>query len=180
MAQVNICGATSMDFTAIYRASARADILRLARHCDALAGTHELPLRRDFRPADVTWMLGRIYLIDVLDDGADYCFRLFGIFWEKMYGTDVTGRRLSEIEATGLAALRGDYDAVLAARAPLLHPGKLVWSNQKSIHFERLLIPFAGDNGQVSLILVAAGCDVSLDDLVLYRGKGGLPRLVLD
>ena len=28
-----------MDFTAIYKASARADILRLARHCDALAGT---------------------------------------------------------------------------------------------------------------------------------------------
>ena len=171
-----------MDFAAVYKASARADILRLARHCDALAGTHEMPLRRDLRPADVTWLLGRIYLIDVLDGGADYCFRLFGIFWEKMYGSDLTGQRLSEIEAAGrLTALRGDYDTVLAARAPFFHPGKLVWPNQKSIHYERLLIPFSDDSGQVSLILAAAGCDVSLDDLVLHRGRGQeLPRLVLD
>ncbi|MGC9953443.1 MAG: PAS domain-containing protein [Rhizomicrobium sp.] len=170
-----------MDFTAVYKVSARADILRLARYCDALAGTRKMPLRRDFRPTDVTWLLGRIYLIDVMNGGADYSFRLFGIFWEKMYGTDLTGQRLSEIEATGrLTVLRGDYDTVVAARAPLFHPGKLVWPNQKSIHYERLLIPFSDDNGQVSVILAAAGCDVSLDDLVLYRGKGGLPRLVLD
>jgi len=172
-----------MDFAAVYKVSARADILRLARHYDALAGTRQMSHRRDLRPAEVTWLLGRIYLVDVLDGGADYCFRLFGIFWEKMYGTDVTGQRLSEIEATGrLTALRGDYDTVVATRAPFFHPGKLVWPNQKSIHFERLLIPFSGDNGQVSLILVAAGSDVSLDDLVLYRGQRGqeLPRLVLD
>ena len=169
-----------MDFTAVYKASARADILRLARYCDALAGTRQMAHRREFNPADVTWLLGRIYLIDVLDGGADYSFRLFGIFWEKMDGADLTGQRLSEIEATDrLAALRGDYDTVVATRAPLFHPGRLVWQNQKSIHFERLLFPFSDDNGQVSLILVAAGCDVSFDDLVLYRGKG-LPRLVLD
>ena len=169
-----------MDFTAVYKVSARADILRLARHCDALAGTREMPLRRDFRPADVSWLLGRIYLVDVLDGGADYSFRLFGIFWEKMYGTDVTGQRLSEIEATGrLAALRGDYDTVVAARQPLFHPGTLVWPNQRSIRFERLLVPFSGDSGQVSLILVGAGCDVPIDDLVLHKGQG-LPRLILD
>ncbi len=169
-----------MDFAAIYKKSARVDMVRLAKHCDALAGTREMPHRRDLRPADVSWMLGRFYLIDVLNGGADYCFRLFGTFWEKMYGADLSGQRLSEIEATGrLTALRGDYDTVVATRAPFLHPGKLVWPDQKSISYERLLIPFSDDNGQVSLILAAAGCDVSLDDLVLYRGKG-LPRLVLD
>jgi hypothetical protein len=169
-----------MDFTAVYKVSARADILRLARHCDALAGTRQMPHRRDLHPADVTWLLGRLYLIDVLDGGADYSFRLFGIFWEKMYGMDLTGQRLSEIEAAGrLTALRGDYDTVVAAREPIFHPGALVWPNQKAIRYERLLVPFAGDDGQVSLILAAAGCDVSLDDLVLFRGKG-LPRLVLD
>ena len=169
-----------MDFTGVYKVSARADILRLARHCDALAGTRPMPHRQDLHPADVTWLLGRLYLIDVLDGGADYSFRLFGIFWEKMYGMDLTGQRLSEIETTGrLAALRGDYDTVVASSEPLFHPGRLVWPNKKSIHFERLLIPFSDDNGRVSLILTAAGCDVSLDDLVLHRGKG-LPRLVLD
>ena len=169
-----------MDFTKIYKRSARADILRLARYCDALAGTRPMPHRQDFRPTDVTWLLGYIYLIDVLDGGADYCFRLFGTFWEKMYGADLTGQRLSEIEMGGhLDVLRGDYDKVVSTRAPLFHPGKLVWPNQKSIKYERLLIPFSGDDGQVSLILAAVGCDVALGELVLHKGKG-LPRLILD
>ena len=172
-----------MDFTEIYKATARADILRLAKHCDALAGTQPLPRRRDLRPAQMTWILGRLYLIDVLDGGGDYSFRLFGIFWEKMYGTDLTGNRLSAIEGAGqLTVLRSDYDAVVAARAPALHPGRLVWPNQKSIKYERLLVPFSDDGERVSLILVAAGCDVSLDELVLHRGQKGreLPRLILD
>ena len=169
-----------MDFSAVYKVSARADILRLARHCDALAGTRPMPHRQDLHPAEVTWLLGRLYLIDVLDGGADYSFPLFGVFWEKMYGTDLTGQRLSELEAAGrLTALRGDYDTVVSAREPFFHPGRLVWPNKKSIHYERLFVPFSGDDGQVSLILAAAGCDVSLDDLVLHKGKG-LPRLVLD
>jgi len=169
-----------MDFSTVYETSTRADLARLVKHCDALAGTRRMPHRKDLRPADVTWLLGRIYLVDVLDAGADYCFRLFGIFWEKMYGADLTGQRLSKIEATGrLTALRADYDGVVAAGAPFLHPGKLVWPNRKSISYERLLVPFSGDDGQVSLILAAAGCDVPLDDLVLHKGKG-LPHLDLD
>jgi len=169
-----------MDFTAVYKSSARPEILRLARHCDALAGTRQMPHRQDLNPTNVTWLLGHLYLIDVLDGGADYRFRLFGVFWEKMYGIDLTGQRLSEIEATGrLAALRGDYDAVVAAGMPFFHPGRLIWPNQKSIRYERLLVPFSGDDGQVSLILAAAGCDVPFEDLVLHKGKG-LPRLVLD
>ena len=169
-----------MDFAAVYKVPARVEIIRLAKHCETLAGTRQMPHRQDLRPVDMTWLLGRLYLVDVLDSGADYCFRLFGIFWEKMYGFDLTGQRLSEIEATGrLAALRGDYDTVVAAREPFFHPGRLVWPNKRSIHYERLFVPFSGDDGQVSLILAAAGCDVSLDDLVLHRGNG-LPRLVLD
>jgi hypothetical protein len=170
-----------MDISAVYKVSARADVLRLSRHFDAIAGAREMPRWRDFRPADVSWLLGRIYLIDVLDGGTDYRFRLFGVFWEKMYGTDLTGQRLSEVEATGrLTALRGDYDTVVAGHEPLFHSGRLIWPDKKSIHYERLLIPFSGDDGQVSVILVALGCDVATDDLVKHKGKGGLPRLVLD
>jgi hypothetical protein len=169
-----------MDFAAVYEGSSRADIARLAKHCEALAGTRQMPHRQDLRPSELTWLLGRIYLIDVLDGGADYRFRLFGIFWEKMYGADLTGQRLSELEAAGrLAALRGGYDTVMKTRLPLFQPGKLIWPNEKSIGYERLLIPFSDDDGQVSLIMGAAGCDVSHGDLVLHKGKG-LPRLVLD
>jgi len=68
-------------------------------------------------------MIGKMYMIDVLDDGADYCFRLFGNFWQTIYGVDLTGRRLSALEASGnLTALRPVYDAVAKTREPLFHP----------------------------------------------------------
>ena len=169
-----------MNITATSERLVHADLARLVKYCDALAAGRPMPRREDFRPTDVRWMIGKMYMIDVLDDGADYCFRLFGNFWQTIYGVDLTGRRLSALEASGnLTALRPVYDAVAKTREPLFQPGKLVWPNQKSISYERLLLPFSNNDGRVSLILAAAHCDMTVEDLVLYRGCG-LPQLVID
>ncbi|MGA7712359.1 MAG: PAS domain-containing protein [Rhizomicrobium sp.] len=169
-----------MNFETLLRHSPHADLIRLAEHCQSLAGDRAMPHREDFRPGDVRWMLGYIYLVDVLDDGADYRIRLFGTFWQTIFGADIAGQRLSELEAVGvLTDLRRDYDVVAETGEPLFHPGKLVWPGKESIHYERLLIPFSREDGRISLILGAAHCDKAVEDLILYQGLG-LPRLVLD
>lgn len=169
-----------MDFTALYGASSRLDLMLLAKYCESLAGRSRMPQRRAFRPSRVPAVVGKLYLIDVLDGGADYRFRLFGLFWEKLYGFDITDQLLSELEQQGhLTALRPDYDAVVASRQSMHHAGKLVWSDGKSIRYERLLVPLSDDDETVSQIVVAAGCDVALNDLGLHTGVGR-PRLVLD
>ena len=169
-----------MDLSALYGTSTRVDLMLVGKYCERLAEGRRMPQRREFRPAAVSRMLGKLYLIDVIDSGADYRFRLFGTFWEKLYGFDLTDQRLGELESAGhLAALRGDYDAVVSTRQPLFHAGRLVWPNGKSIKYERLLVPLSDDDENVSQILVAAGCDVAFVDLVTQRGKGR-PELILD
>ncbi len=169
-----------MNFETLSNHSVHADLIRLAEHCQGLAGDRAMAHKDDFHPGDVRWMLGRLYMVDVLDGGADYCFRLFGTFWQTIFGADLTGQRLSGLEASGvLTHLRPDYDVVAKIGEPLFHPGKLVWPGQESIHYERLLIPFSREDGEVSLILGAAHCDKPDEDIILYQGRG-LPRLVLD
>ncbi len=125
-------------------------------------------------------MMGRLYLVDVLDGGSDYCFRLFGAFWQTILGLDLTGQRLSGLETFWfLTSLRPEYDLAVATQKPQFHPGKLVWPDGNAVGYQRLLIPFSREGNQVSLILGAAHCESEIDDLILFVGQG-LPRLVLE
>lgn len=162
------------------RSRAHPDLVRFAEHCDKLASGHPMPRREDFRPSDVSWMLGHLFIVDVVDDGEDYCFRLFGDFWQTILGFDLTGQRLSGLESFGfLTALRPEYASVVATQKPQFHPGKLVWPDGKTIDYQRLLIPFSREGNQVSLILGAAHCENEIEDLILFVGQG-LPQLVLE
>lgn len=162
-----------MDFALLYRHSTNRDLTRLAQHCEALAGEGEMPRWHDFRPNDVSWMLGRIYLVDVIDGGADYAFRLSGMLMKEIYGVDLYGRRLSELEDDGFKrALRGNYDTVIATRKPLYRRCLLRWPQNREINVERLLIPFCDDEGTPAIILGAVHCDAPLEIVALYRGSG--------
>lgn len=169
-----------MDFTTLDRATAPLDLVEFVRHCELLSDGRLMPREQDFSPREVPWLLGRLYNIEVLDGGADYLFRDFGIFWQAIYGEDLTGRKLSEIETAGsnLDALRGQYDGIVESRAPVACKGKLVWPKQKAITYDRLLIPFTVNGVDVSRIVVAAHYDDAAEEMVFYRGEG-LPRLVI-
>lgn len=170
-----------MDFSTLDPKTAPLSFLAFAQHCEMLSDGRPMPRQQDLSLREVPWLFGRLYRIDVLEGGADYLFHDFGIFWQAIYGDDLTGRRLSEIEAaaSNLDALRGQFDSIVASRAPVACKGKLVWPRQKEITYERLLIPFTVDGVSVSRIVVAAYCDETAEDMVFYRGEG-LPRLVIE
>ncbi len=80
-----------------------------------------LPARRDLDPLSFgPRVLPNMALIDVLDGGRDYRWRLSGERVSALMGTSLTGKRLSELEAQlGDAVLfRGLLDQVTRYRAP--------------------------------------------------------------
>jgi hypothetical protein len=160
--------------------SAHPDLIRAAERYVQLAKGRPMPARSAFNPTQFAWVMGRMYLLDVLDEGADYRVRLFGEFWQTVYGIDLAGHRLSSLEAEGkLTGLRSDYDRLVKAHELSYRPGTVNWPNGQSFKYERLLLPFVDDWGCVALILVMATCDISTEDLVFFRGLG-FPALVLD
>ena len=153
-------------------------VARLLDHCTALAGERELPLAADFRPADVRWAIGYISIIDVLDHGEDYRFRLFGSICQSVYGADLTGIKLSEIEHRGdFVGVRENYNEVVRGRRPVYTASRFIWANGNKLSFGRLLIPFADENGEVCRILAAADCGMPGEDAMMLRGLG-LPTML--
>lgn len=155
------------------------DFLQLAQHCEMLSDGEKMPRQQEFSLADVPWLYGRLYEVDVLENGRDYYFRAFGIFWQALLGADFTGAWLSELEArtSKLNALRHCYNRVVTTRAPVGGACKLIWPGQAELVFERLLIPFTLDGSTVSQIIVAAHYDADAEDMIFYRGQG-LPQMV--
>lgn len=164
---------TALDFAALYTRLRDPDLVRLARYCETLGRGVPLPRWRDFRPGDVSFLLGRLFVVDVLNDGADYFFRLCGGYLAEIYGVDVAAHRVGDLPPGPLTdTIRRNYDQVVATQRPLCEHGAFHWPMDHRIGVERLLIPFADDLGRLHTILGGVQCDVPLDVLVLYRGKG--------
>lgn len=99
--------------------------------------------------------LGYMMLLDVLDDGWDYRYRVYGSLIARRLGRDLTGARTSEIARTaftGTFYIAG-YRAVIARRLPLFSvsssPGYV-----QATDWRRLALPLAGPDGGVKRLLV--------------------------
>jgi hypothetical protein len=161
-----------MDFTKLLEDGTHPGLVRFAHHCDNLAGGRRMPFRRDFHMSDVPWMMGHIFLADVLGEKNDYFFSVSGELMKSMYGADFQNRRLSEVgDADRRNILRATYNAVVATETPLYLRGRYVWPD-RSICIERLLVPLSDDYGHLSTILGAVFADVPDEMLILFTGEG--------
>ncbi|MFN4088870.1 MAG: PAS domain-containing protein [Alphaproteobacteria bacterium] len=99
--------------------------------------------------------LGVIMLLDVLDGGADFRYRLYGTTIAERTGFDWTGRRLSEMAAKSFTGLfyAAVYRAVIRRVAPVYtvsgsprHVAATRWS--------RIILPTGGGDGGVTGFMV--------------------------
>lgn len=161
-----------MNMEPIFTRRVHPGIARAAQHCLDLADRKDLPRRSDFRPSAVRSILGYIFLIDVVPGPDSYFFKLFGVHMSVLYGNDLTGKHLGQIDNEALrACLRGTYDAVVAGRTFQYIRGQYVWDDS-SVGIERLLVPMTDDEGQINSIFGLAISDVSTDSLRLFAGIG--------
>ncbi|MGB8601266.1 MAG: PAS domain-containing protein [Rhizomicrobium sp.] len=162
-----------MDFSALYRSLQDPDLIRLARYCEELTAAKPLPCWHDFRPSHATYLLGQLYVIELIDGGADYFFKLSGSYMKEIYGIEIVDRPLSSLPDGALKdTMRRNYAAVVASGNPVCGAGELVWPDERRIGVERMLIPFADEQGSLHTILGAVQCDVPLEILQLFRGNG--------
>lgn len=163
-----------MDCSELRNKNLPPDLDRLVDYCEHLSAGQLMPHQDTFRPNDIRWLLGRVYLTDVLDGGKDYRVRLFGTLWQMLAGEDQTGKRISELEKQSdhFIHLRRAFDAIVATRGPIYSLGKLTWPNREPVSYHRLAIPFTKDGETVSQVLVAADYEHAAEDLVIYKGTG--------
>ncbi|MBI1189010.1 MAG: PAS domain-containing protein [Alphaproteobacteria bacterium] len=88
-------------------------------HWRSLAATTALPDHRNVDPAAMRALLPYTYLVDVLEGGSDFRYRLIGTNIAAHTPRDNTGSLISQIETQGSQSqLRALYASVVAGRAP--------------------------------------------------------------
>ncbi|PJK30947.1 hypothetical protein CVT23_03530 [Minwuia thermotolerans] len=119
-----------------------------------LPKTGGLPQARAVDPLAMKPALGYIMLLDVLDGGADFRYRVYGSRIAQHSGFDMTGKKTSEIGSSNyvsvffLCMYRAAMirrEAVYTRHNPAAHVSVRTW--------DRLLLPLAGDEGLVQRIL---------------------------
>jgi hypothetical protein len=125
---------------------------RLHAYWDAKRAGRAMPARRDIDPLEMTWALGDIALIDVLQDG-EFSWRLDGTNLVEFFGCDLTGRRLAEHPSgVHIPAMRQTLETPVRAREPF-HQFRPYSKDTYRWNYESLLLPLSDDGMRVDMLL---------------------------
>ncbi len=105
-------------------------------------------------PLDMREALGFVALIDIVDGGADFLYRVDGTRIAERYGADLTGRRTSETDKGSYAAafLVAIYRAALKRAEPVFsehYPSP----RSSTAKWSRIVLPLTGDSGRIEHFL---------------------------
>jgi hypothetical protein len=126
-----------------FRFPAQRDLYAL--WCDK-RGTRKLPPWSSFDPVELRRWLGNLNLLDVVDGGKDFRYRVHGTTIAAKVGADMTGRLVSQWHEPFRSEAFYTYGKVVAAAAPFLVRDCESLGDYYFLHY-RLVLPLS-DNGE--------------------------------
>ena len=130
-------------------------LAQLLEHWRGLARVGDLPPAEAIEPTALVFILGWLMIVDPLDGGADFKYRLYGSSIAAVTGRDLTGCKVSDSFPAFAAFTSAVYRNAIRDRRPVLTrhspPKEIVVSR-----WERLILPYAGSDGGVVRFLVGA------------------------
>jgi hypothetical protein len=115
------------------------------------------PRRADIDPMDLSSHLPNLFMLDVLDGGVDFRYRMIGKTLIDVAGFDSTGMLLSEIYTARPDVhdkLAERFMLVVTTRRPVFTRGRIYWMPERS--YERFAggsVPLSDDGFNVNIIL---------------------------
>ncbi len=132
-----------------------------------------VPDRADLDPlVEVPQLVPHIFLLDVLDGGADFRVRLIGTRIVSHYGRDSTGRRISEMTSgIYLEAIVRLFRDTMRARQPVYSVTNYLHPERDHLLVERLNLPLRHGGTAVAMLAVmqrfhTAHHDIHFGDVV--------------
>jgi len=131
----------------------------LRRWWDDKRGTRAMPARADIRPADMKQHLSWLVLLEVVDGGRDFRYRVIGDDVAEYFNWNATGKTVTDAWAMQpksvcdvvLAVDRG----VIANRVPTYAFANSGWAMQGIEHCECLYVPLSDNGDSVDYLLHA-------------------------
>ncbi len=127
----------------------------LIGHWFELAPAGGIPPLTAIDPSFFKVALGYVHLLEPVDAGADFRYRVFGSLISSVSGFDLTSHRMTEFDASDYVVdlAIAASGAVMDRRQPLLTRRTPRGAAQTSM-WERLALPFADEAGRIQRLLV--------------------------
>jgi len=137
-----------------WKASCHSDILTVLAYWESKKRGRHMPGRDDIDPMELVKFLPYISIVDVVQDGRRFVYRLVGTMEVEVRGYDPTGKSVAEgYFASSAEAAMANYQRVCESRAPFYENDAFQvvdrWINEAN-----LFLPLSDDGETVSKVLV--------------------------
>jgi hypothetical protein len=157
-------------------------VRRLAGLWEAKRGSRPLPLREDFPFEELVPWFGHVLIMDVIDGGRDFRYRMIGTTITQFLDRDYSGRLVSECEyGEGDARRRIEEtfrQPVIDGR-PVFRSGHVVWVADKTWRtYDSVHCPLSRDGAAADLtigVLYFGSVAQSAPPGASFRNEGLLP-----
>ncbi len=136
------------------RVSTDADLRRLYLYWQERRGTRPFPSRDDIDPVEFGYALGRVSLIDVLENPLRFYYRLVSTRLTQHLGYEMTGKfadQMPEAEMRDFAERH--YRRALMTAAPLYETDEVVLDGRRWRH-ESLALPLSSDGRTINMLMI--------------------------
>lgn len=132
-------------------------IVALLAYWTAKRGKRSVPLRGDFDPIELKDHLPSLFMLDVIEGGRDFRYRLIGTAITAISGRDVTGARFSVLyqsDPNALVTAAKLFGPVISERQPGFARGTVFWRPERDYRrYEAGYFPLSIDGETVDVIL---------------------------
>lgn len=116
-----------------------------------------LPCRSDIKPAEITRLLSRVYLVDVIGDPPSFRYRLVGTQFYLWTHREYTGVTVNAAEyGPSWENIYNDYLVAVRGRVPV-HSEYVAapWPEREFLTYERIILPLSDDGTTVNILFGA-------------------------
>jgi hypothetical protein len=140
-------------------------------------GTHTMPLKRDIDPTEISpKLLPHLQIMDVLDGGTRFRYRLVGTALVQTYGKDYTGAFADElVSGDRLRFIHDVYQSVCKTKKPIFSHNRYQTVRDTDLVANRIYMPLA-DNNATEVRYILGALNFTFGDAVQV-GVWGLARL---
>lgn len=126
------------------------------RYWERKRGDRLMPRRCDIDPTEIPHLLAHVQLVEVVDRGARFRYRLVGTAVADTFGQDYTGKFLDEqFSGPRREFIEKVYRTVLDTRRPVFLRNDYRTATGLPIVASRIFMPLSDSGEQVNIILVA-------------------------
>lgn len=146
------------DFERALEQSRHPQLIALYRYWLSKCAGRRAPARADILPEEIRPILPNILILDIVGDVPRLKYRLVGTEFVHIYGAEVTGKFVDEIDFDGMRELIvADYFKVVKECRPSWTRWSFAKDDGRWLEYERVTLPLSQDGATVNMLLAGVG-----------------------